>query len=357
MTKGNKIFITVMALLTVFLSVFGSYGIILLTNNSKTVKVRNIADYKNIEIKDEGISAAVLKVYDAVVVVETYKNDRLYATGTGFVFKEDDDYGYIMTNYHVVESGTNIKVRFTDGDIVDVSVVGSDAYSDIAVLKVSKEYVLTVAEMGNVNDTLLGDTLFAIGSPIDADTYSWTVTRGILSGKDRIVEVKNENTSFIMNVLQTDVAINSGNSGGPLCTSNGKVIGVINLKLSSSNIEGIGFAIPINEALEYADNFINGNPIIRPYLGVSMYDLSSSIFSSDTGVYLKEVDKDSPAYVAGLRSGDVITSIDNIEVKTSAYLKFYLYKHKAGDVVDIKYKRKGVENTTKVALGSHDIRG
>ena len=349
--KKQNIFYIVLSVLTIVISITGSYFI----GGSKVTKVKTIADYKNIEIKDSGISASVLKVYDSVVVVETYYNDKIYATGTGFVFKEDNEFGYILTNAHVIEEGNNVKVKFTDGNRYDVETVGLDSYSDIAVLKISKDKILTVASLGSSKDLLVGDTLFAIGSPVDSQTYSWTVTRGILSGKDRIVEVTGTSGSYIMNVLQTDAAINSGNSGGPLCNANGEVIGITNMKLSSSNIEGIGFAIPIDVALEYADNFISGKAIIRPYLGITMYDLSTTY--NNKGIYIRSIEANSPAYNAGLRVGDVIVAIDDTEVSSTAYLKYELYKHNVGDEIEVTYKRDNKTNKTKVKLGSYDIRG
>ena len=354
---NTKAFCVLVAIITVLLSIICSYLVVKFTKGNITTRNKTVVDYKNVSIKDEGISAPVKKVYDSVVVVETYYNDKLAATGTGFVFKEDGEFGYILTNNHVIEDGTKFKVRFTDDSSIEATVVGADNYSDIAVLKVSKDNILTIASLGKSNDLLVGDTVFTIGSPVDASTYSWTVTRGILSGKDRIVEVRGTTGSYIMNVIQTDAAINNGNSGGPLCNSNGEVIGITNLKLASDKIEGIGFAIPIEIALEYADNFISGKPIIRPYLGITMYDLGSSIFSREEGIYIRALDASSPAAKAGLSVGDVIIGIDDKEVASSAYLKYYLYKHQIGDKVTIKYKRDGKEATTEVTLGSYDIRG
>ena len=195
----------------------------------------------------------------------------------------------------------------------------------------------------------VGDTTFAVGAPIDSSVYSWTVTRGILSGKDRLVETDG---SLVMKVLQTDTAINSGNSGGPLCNVNGEVIGITNMKIASSSVEGMGFAIPIEDALSYADKFLSGEAIIRPYLGVSMYDVSSSTFTSVDGIYIKEVEAGSPAARAGLKSGDIITKIENTKVSTSAYLKYELYKHEVGDKVKFTYIRNEKEYTTTVVLGS-----
>ena len=355
-SSNDKTFYIVLAIVTIVLSLVGSFLIAKL-GSKPTTKVKTIVDYSRVDIKDEGLSVPVRKVYDSVVVVETYRENKLYATGTGFVFREDEEFGYILTNNHVIEDGSAYKVRFTDDNTVEATMVGSDSYSDIAVLKVNKESILTIASLGSSESILVGDTVFTIGSPVDASTYSWTVTRGILSGKDRIVEVSGTSGSYIMNVLQTDAAINSGNSGGPLCNSNGEVIGITNMKLSSSKVEGIGFAIPIDLALEYADNFISGKPIIRPYLGISMYDLASSFFSREEGIYIRAMEADSPAAKAGLKVGDVIIGIDDKEVTTTAYLKYYLYKHNIGDKVTIKYKRDKDEHTTEVTLGSYDVRG
>lgn len=314
---------------------------------------------KDVTITDTGIAESVSKVYDSVVVVETYVNGQLYATGTGFVYKTDDKYGYILTNNHVIESGTEIKVVFTDETEETVKVVGSDSYSDIALLAVDKDAVLAVAETGSSEDIEVGDTTFAVGAPLDSTVYSWTVTRGILSGKNRLVEVSTSSSSsyfasssYLMEVLQTDTAINSGNSGGPLCNANGEVIGITNMKIASSSVEGMGFAIPIETAVEYAEKFINGEAIVRPYLGISMYDMNSSMLGGTTGVYVAAVENGSPADDAGLQKGDVITKIGDVSVESSSYLKYELYKYDIGDKVTFTYTRNNKENTTTITLGS-----
>lgn len=321
------------------------------------VVTNTISDYKNVNITDTGISESVNKVYDSVVIVKTYVKDKLYATGTGFVFKTDDNYGYILTNNHVIESGSDIKVVFTNDEEVTVDVVGTDAYSDIAVLKVSKDKIISVAITGDSSSLKVGDTTFAVGAPLDATTYSWTVTRGILSGKNRIVEVSTTSfaSGYVMEVLQTDTAINSGNSGGPLCNANGEVIGITNMKIADSSVEGMGFAIPIETALEYANHFINSDPIIRPYLGISMYDLGNNYFSNQTGIYVQAVENNSPAAKAGLTKGDIIIAINGKNVESSAYLKYELYKHNVGEEIEITYKRNGKEEKAKIILGSYDI--
>ena len=303
---------------------------------------------KNVTIDDTGIADAVSKVYDSVVVIENYVSGRLYATGSGFVYDTDDSYGYILTNSHVVSGATSLNVVFTNDEKVEAEVVGNDEYSDIAVLRVDKKYVTQVAIMGDNDKMRIGDTTFAIGAPLDSDTYSWSVTRGILSGKDRVVS----SSSSYMTVLQTDTPINSGNSGGPLCNANGEVIGITNMKLASDQIEGMGFAIPIETALEYANQFTSGEDVRRPYIGVAIYDSAVSFFSSETEVVIESVEKDSPAENAGLRSGDVITKIEGDEVENSSYFKYKLYGYDIGDTVKITVERNGKERTFDVKLSS-----
>lgn len=318
-------------------------------DNGDVVISTNKDGYKNVTITDTGLAEAVNKVYDSVVIVENYSAGKIKSTGTGFVYKVDNSFGYILTNHHVIDGATEIKVIFTNDKAITATLVGSDAYSDIALLKVNKNDVISIAELGDTSEMRVGDTTFAVGAPIDSSVYSWTVTRGILSGKDRLVETDG---SLVMKVLQTDTAINSGNSGGPLCNVNGEVIGITNMKIASSSVEGMGFAIPIEDALSYADKFLSGEAIIRPYLGVSMYDVSSSTFASVDGIYIKEVEAGSPASRAGLKSGDIITKIENTKVSTSAYLKYELYKHEVGDKVKFTYVRNEKEYTTTVVLGS-----
>ena len=310
---------------------------------------------KDVTVTDKGIADAVEKVYDSVVVVETYVKDRAYSSGTGFVFKTDDKYGYILTNQHVIDNASSVKVTFTNNETIDATIVGSDEYADIAVLSVDKKDVLLVAEIGSSEDMRLGDTTFAVGAPIDSSIYSWSVTRGTLSGKNRLVEVSESSNSFLMQVLQTDTAINSGNSGGPLCNSNGEVIGITNMKLASSQIEGMGFAIPIEEAVKYANSIISGEKISRPYIGVSIYD-ANSFFNRNTGVYIEYVEKGGAADKAGLKAGDKIIKVNDVKVSNTSYFRYELYRYNVGDKIEITVERDGKEKTFKVTLGtSNDL--
>ena len=336
------------------------YYVIPIDNSSTVINKSE----KEVTVTDEGIADAVEKLYDAVVVVETYDNNTLIASGTGFVYKTEKGKAYILTNHHVISDGNAYKVIFTNGSSEDVTLEGSDEYSDLAVLSLDEDKIISVASIGNSEDMRVGDTVFTIGAPLDTEYY-WTVTRGVLSGKDRMVEVSltNSNTStsdYVMRVLQTDASINSGNSGGPLANSNGEVVGITNMKLVSSGVEGIGFAIPIEDAIDFADTIISGDTIKRPLLGVSMLNLSETYalyqqrITLNTelteGVVVVEVQDGSPADNGGLKRGDIIMAIDDDEVKNVATLRYYLYKHSVGDTVTIKYERSGKVETAKVKL-------
>lgn len=311
----------------------------------KHLVVETTKTIKDVTVTDTGIADAVEKVYDSVVTVKNYARNQLYSTGSGFVFKKDDKYAYILTNYHVINGGNEVSVVFTNNKEEKVTVVGYDEYSDIAVLAVDKSLVLSTAQIGSSNDMRIGDTTFAVGTPVDSSVYSWSVTRGILSGKNRMVQVDN----YVMSVLQTDTAINSGNSGGPLCNSNGEVIGITNMKLASSQIEGMGFAIPIEDAVTNAETIISGKKISRPYLGVSIYD-SNNYFNNNTGVYVESVEKNGPADKAGIKSGDKILKVNDVDIANTSYFRYQLYKYNIGDKIKITIERNGSEKTLTVTL-------
>ncbi len=324
-----------------------------------TVTEELTKEVRDVTINDTGIAEAVQKVYDAVVVVSTYREGSYIASGTGFVYRQDGDTYYLLTNYHVIENGDNVTVTFTNETVVETEIVGYDEYSDIAVLAIKSDEDLVVAELGDNSLSRVGDTAFAVGAPLDS-AYSWTVTRGIISGKDRFVEV--DSNSTVMKVMQTDAAINSGNSGGPLCNANGEVIGITSLKLVSSGVEGMGFAIPIEDAVEKAEQIIDGEVISYPYIGISMTDFASAYYTQyyslirksglENGVIVISVENDSPAAEGGMKANDIITAIDGEEVTNVAYLKYYLYQHKAGDTVTITVYRDGDTHDLKITLGS-----
>ena len=364
-TSNKKIIIV--GIVMFFVGAIGLYLLIYFFPEPFVKTITEQTEVRNVTVTDTGIADAVDKLYDAVVVVKTYVDGQLYATGTGFVYKEDGDTAYILTNNHVIEGGDEIYVEFTDGSNVITTVEGSDSYSDIAVLSVDSSYVTTVAQIGSSEEARVGDTVFTVGAPIDSSTYSGTVTRGIVSGKNRLVSVSSSNSGtsdMMMSVLQTDAAINSGNSGGPLANANGEVIGITSLKLSSgsttsASIEGMGFAIPIETALDYAEKLERGETIERPQLGISMRNLSDAMYyhyqelrniDIDAGVYVEEVTSGSPAADAGIRIGDIIISADGEDVDNLAYLRYLLYTHDVGDTMELTIYRNGDEVNLTVTL-------
>ena len=318
----------------------------------------NVVDRK-FTVSEIGLSTGINNVYDSVVVVQNYKNDKSNGIGSGFIYNND---GYIMTNSHVIEGASNIKVMLMSGDAVDATIIGDDEYADIAVIKIDKKYVTKVATLGSSESINVGDTVFTIGSPISSEYYG-TVTRGILSGKNRLVNVTVESSNdWIMNVMQTDAAINPGNSGGPLCNANGDVIGINSMKLVQSQVEGMGFAIPIEDAISYANMIVNGEKIKRSYLGLRMVNVSSTYnFANEdikidskviSGVAIIEILKDGPCNNTGLKKGDVITKIGDYNIKTVAELRYHLYKYKTNDKINIVVNRNGKVMSYKVTLGT-----
>lgn len=280
------------------------------------------------------------------------------ATGTGVVITED---GYIVTNAHVIydsEYGAgladSISVLLNDDKTYDAKVIGYDTDCDLAVLKIDAEG-LTAAEFGDSDSLRLGEDVVAIGNPLGFDLMN-TVTRGIISGKDRQITINDK----AMNLLQTDAAINSGNSGGPLINRYGQVIGINSSKMSSSyssssaSIEGIGFAIPSNEVSQIVDDLMKyGYVTGKPQLGISCQDVTETVsrmYNLPVGVYITAVTEGSAADMAGLRSGDVITAVDDTEVATYEELNAVKNQHSAGDAIEITYIRDGQENTVRVVL-------
>lgn len=326
---------------------------------------------KEVTVTDKGISDAVSKLYDASVIVEVGTSEnKLSGWGSGFVYKTDDKYGYIFTNHHVVDGAKSIKIILSNETEVTGELVGSDEYADVAVVKIPKDKVIAVAEIGKSEDVLVGDTIFAIGTPVSLE-YSFTVTRGILSGKNRMVEMSSSSKksyygqsgdSWYMNLLQIDASINSGNSGGPLANSNGEVIGITNSKLSSStlsgaSIENMGFAIPIEDALSVAEYLENNGKVTRPVLGVTMTSVEGAEYngvkisdSITSGAVITDVSSGSTADAAKLKKGDVIIKLDDYKIKDYKYLKYYLYRYRVGDKVKITYIRDGKEKTVEVML-------
>ena len=306
-------------------------------------------------VSEKGIEEAINGVYDSVVTVQSYYDGELSGTGSGFVYKKDDKVGYILTNNHVIETATDYKVLLQNGESVDAKLLGADEYSDLAVLSINKDKVNKVAKLGDSDLIEVGNTVFTVGSPMGSN-YSGTVTRGIISSKDRTVETD----SVVTKVIQTDAAINPGNSGGPLVNLAGEVIGITSMKLAQEEIEGMGFAIPINDAKLYVQNLENGEKISRPMIGVSLVNLNDrySLYryrinvtsNVGNGVVVASVQNGGAAEKAGLKIGDVITKLGGKEVDSISKLRYYLYQYNIGDKVKVSYVRNNKTLETEITL-------
>jgi Trypsin-like serine proteases, typically periplasmic, contain C-terminal PDZ domain len=346
------------AIISIAVGVVGSIIILDPYINKKTEILEKKVSEINITEADT-LKTSISKIYDAVVVVEGYSKNNLVSSGSGFVYKIDDNFGYMITNNHVVENCTSVRVLNNEGTEIEANILGTDIYLDIAVLRIDKEYVLQVASLGNSELSEIGDTVFTVGSP-NGREYLGTVTKGIISGLNREVTVSLSKGYYIMDVIQTDAAINPGNSGGPLVNINGEVIGINSLKLVKDEIEGMGFAIPIEEVLLYVDRLEAGKEIERPVIGVELIDVSSrrqqeyyqiTIDSSiKEGAIIYKTVPNSAAQVAGLQIGDVIIKVNGVNVTDSTHFRYLLYKNNVGDTINITYNRNGKENTINVKL-------
>lgn len=317
-------------------------------------------------VENGSLSAAVEKGYNATVMVKVSKNQKT-GGGSGFIYRISGNDAYIITNHHVVDGGTKFSVVTSNDEELEAKVLGSDEYLDIAVIKVPKKDYMEVVSIADKDKKIsLGDTVFAIGSPVDYE-YRGTVTNGIVSGLNRLVEVSVKNSlkgDYVMEVIQTNTAVNPGNSGGPLFNANGEVIGVISMKLVDSSVEGMGFAIPIHFAMSHIEKLENGEKIERPLLGISLLDISDSYYlwqnkiiipeGVEKGVVVMEIAEKSGASNSDLKKGDIIVKINGLEVKNSAYLKYLLYKYNPGDTVKITYNRSGKEYNTNIKLTKNE---
>lgn len=260
------------------------------------------------------------------------------ASGSGFILTEN---GYIVTNYHVVEDADEIKVTTYDNTAYEAKLVGCDESNDLAVLKIDGEG-LTPVILGNSDQMNVGDSVVAIGNPLGELTFS--LTSGSVSALNRKVTINNT----AMTLIQTDCAINSGNSGGALFNSHGEVIGITNAKYSSSgssssaSIDNIGFAIPINSVKEIVESIIENGYIIKPYIGVSIYELGSQYqMFGLSGVAIQSVEDGSPAADAGLQQNDVITKVNGTEISSVDEFKSFVSGGKEGDVLTLTVYRQG----------------
>lgn len=287
-------------------------------------------------------------------------------TGSGVIYKKDDDYAYIVTNHHVIERADLIEVVLADETTVEANLLGSDLFSDLAVLRIDSSKVDKVIELGSSDMIKVGEPAIAIGNPL-GHMFSGTVTQGVISGTKRTIPLDFNNdgrADWQAEVIQTDAAINPGNSGGALINIEGQLIGINSMKINQASVEGIGFAIPIDSAWPIIEELEKTGEVTRPFLGVEIYsldDVPKSEWSRTLklpeeiqgGVYVWSVEPFSPADRAGLTRLDVITELDGKKIMSSLDLRKVLYQDKKiGESMDIVFYRDGERREVTIELGS-----
>lgn len=273
--------------------------------------------------------------------------------GSGVIYEKNNNSAYIVTNNHVIDGASDIKVQLHNNKQVNAKLVGKDALTDIAVLKINHTEGIEAIKFANSSKVKTGDSVFAMGNPLGLE-FANSVTSGIISANERTIDTQTAAGANKVNVLQTDAAINPGNSGGALVDINGNLVGINSMKIANEQVEGIGFAIPSNEVKVTIKSLVENGKIERPSIGIGLLNLSEipDNYKSklDTnrkdGVYVAKVDSDN-----GLKEGDIITKIDNKTVKEDTDLKSYLYQHKKpGEQAKLTIERKGETKQVNVTL-------
>ena len=370
----------VVILISFFSGILGTFTTLQLSQKQNSGTTTTTTVSKTAVKNENSTTQAVDKVKDAVVSVITYSSnsqnsllgsdetdtdtnaEQVYSEGSGVIYKKEGDTAYLVTNTHVINGAKKVDIRLADGTKVPGEIVGSDTYSDIAVVKIAADKVTTVAEFGDSSQLTVGETAIAIGSPLGSE-YANTVTQGIVSSLNRNVSLKSEDGQAIStNAIQTDTAINPGNSGGPLINIQGQVIGITSSKIASNggtSVEGLGFAIPANDVINIIKQLEKDGKVTRPALGIHMVNLSN-LNTTDlqklklpgnvtSGVAVRSVQKNMPAN-GHLQQYDVITKIDDKAISSTTELQSALYSHSIGDSMTVTYYRDGKEETTTIKL-------
>lgn len=273
--------------------------------------------------------------------------------GSGVIYQKNNGSAYIVTNNHVIDGASEIKVQLHNSKQVDAKLIGKDALTDIAVLKIDDTKGTKAIDFANSSKVKTGDSVFAMGNPLGLE-FANSVTSGIISASERTIDTQTSAGANKVNVLQTDAAINPGNSGGALIDLNGNLVGINSMKIANEQVEGIGFAIPSNEVKVTIKELVKNGKIDRPSIGIGLLNLSEipdeykKQLNTDKkqGIYVAKVYADS-----GLKEGDIITKIDDEKVKEDTELRSYLYEHKKpGDNVNLTIERKGKTQSVDVKL-------
>lgn len=336
-------------LMMVFSFLMGSILMLLLIISIQTLEPQITTDIS--------LKSAIDKIEKSVFYLESYYYNSKEKTGTAFVYKKDNRYGYLVTNEHVIGDANRIKLTSPNDEEIEATLLGKDLYLDIAVLRIDKKYVKQVATLGNSEKEEIGNTVFTYGSPVGYN-YRGSVTAGIISGKNRIITTsisEEDKSEMMMEALQVDAAINPGNSGGPLLNKKGQVIGICTLKLVRENIEGMGFAIPIEYVKSHISSLEKKEEIKWPKIGVTVSEINdtSTLLKNDIPVNIDREDGViviNPKQNKVLKKGDIIIKINNNKIINKAYLRYEINKYKIGDRISITYIRNNKEKTMNLKL-------
>ncbi|MCI7478185.1 MAG: trypsin-like peptidase domain-containing protein [Selenomonadales bacterium] len=294
------------------------------------------------------VGPAVVGITNKAVARDWFNNQVQVeqGVGSGVIFRAD---GYIVTNYHVIAGAQEIVVSLPDERSFTGQVIGADELTDLAVVKIDATD-LKVAEFGNSDDIMVGEPAIAIGNPMGLE-FQGSVTSGVISALNRTLDINERQ----LKLIQTDAAINPGNSGGALVNADGKVIGINSAKLAANGVEGMGFAIPINSVRAIVDELMSNGKVLRPYIGVGVFDKETAArqgyrLNAEKGVYVEEITLNGPADKAGIRRGDLILEIDGKEINKVGELRAVILDHKAGDTIRVKIERDGSKNDVDVVL-------
>lgn len=331
-----------------------------LNGNSNGETQSNVRQEK-VEVTSD-VSELVTKSEQKVVTIGAYVRGQEAGTGSGAVYKVESKTVYIITNNHVVADGDEIHVIFANNEEYTAEVVGKDQLTDLALLKVDVDFDAETFTMGDSSLVNKGEYVIAMGSPLGLE-YQGSVSGGLISGVDRRMEMDIDNngvSDWDLNVLQTDAAINPGNSGGPLINMAGELIGINSMKISDTSVEGFGFALPINEVLPIISQLEKDGQVVRPILGISVQPIStlSSLERAyleidhdvKNGLLIIKVSKESPAYTAGIETGDVLLKLDGKELEDFKQFRQVLYSKNVGDEVELVWLHDGKEEVKSVTL-------
>ena len=334
-------------------------------SQGNTQIVQNVVE-REVVTQEEARIDAINKVSPAIVGVVNFARNTTQGEGSGIIYKTDGNDAYIVTNQHVIDSGDYFEVVFSNGERAEATLVGSDIYTDLAVLQVSGVEVETVAEFGNTEDLKVGQTVIAIGNPLGLD-FAGSATSGIVSGQDRVIAVDlngDNRDDWEMTVLQTDTAINPGNSGGALINLDGKVVGINSMKIATSSVEGMSFSIPTYVAIPIITDLETYGEVRRPQLGVYIQEMSmipdrlkemlKIPTDQKTGVFIYEVFEGGLAEKMGLRAGDIITAINGEEVEDTMAFRKKLYLMREGDKLELTVIQDGQTKTLSETIQPAD---